>query len=388
METSILKLANDNLFEKDDERVLSLISASLSKKNISISNIVVSDKQAFLSSLDYLTTNSTSIILVCDINLFEFVKDKVCEIKKCELQFNQFAKTGIDAYFKKVNEAPTKQAMQNYYLPSQARCILNLETEFVGFMFNYNSKEIFVIPSVYKEAKAMFNGSVLPLLTKEFGRNYFSINIKTFSISKDEINSVIDRLKASKKVLIDVFSDGLVCEIIIKFKTELDREYATGVAYKIYEQIGRYIFTDESNNLEDIVCDILKVQNKSISIFEDISCGTLTSTLISSSNFEDFMLEKAEIIATNKTKIYHASTEQNEEEFIKTLLMNNFFDNNVCVVNLKAKNEKHAYYIGIMINENAEVYKIKLLGEDDEIITKLNQTTFYYLIKKLKQKHF
>lgn len=388
METSVLKLTNENLFEKDDERVLSYISANLSKKNISISNIIVSSTNGFLNSFNFLVENSSTVIVVCDVNLFEFVKKTVCDIKNSSLEFNQFAKTGIDSYFKKVNEAVTKFAMQNYYLPSCARCILNLATEFVGFMFNYKDRQIFVIPSVFKEAQQMLNSSVLPILTKEFGRNFFSITLKTFAISKSEILATINSLKPAKKLLIDVFCDGLVCEVIIKFKTEIDREYAESFAYKIYEQIGRYIFTDEQNSLQDIVCDILKVQNKSISIFEDVSNGMLTSQLTSSTSFEDFMLEKSEIISTNKTKRYHANVELDEESFIKTVLENNCFQNGVCAINIKAKNEKDFYFIGISVNESLDVYKIKLLGEDDEIITKLNQTTFYYLIKKLKQKHF
>ena len=388
MKIGVLRISDEILCGEAKDKTAEMITAGFFKQNIDISSLITAKAADFKQNLQFLITNSDAAVVVCDVPDFEKIKKQVCEITNDSLKLNEFAKTGVLAYFKKLSLPFRESSSKNFVLPSSARCILNTVSENVGFIFKIGEKSVFVIPSEAEEAKNMFFGSVLPLISNMFNKNYYSVVIKTFAISENDINELISSISSNSKINVSVFTKGLVCEILIRYRSTTDNLIINEIVSSIYEKIGKYIFTDENKDLADIVCDILKVQNKSLTIFEDATFGSLTKEIVKAKSFEEIMLQKSEIIATSAAKNDLCEENLDEENFLKTILQNNVVQNSVCVANLKCADEKNSYLIGICIDEDVEVYKIKLTGEDDDISLKLNQTALFYLIKKLKQKHF
>ena len=388
MKIGVLRISDEIICGEAKDETAEIITAGFFKQNINISSLIYTSVKDSKENLLFLEGNSDCLLAVCDVADFEKFKKQVCEIIGTSLQENEYAKTGINAYFKKLNLPISLSAMKNISLPGGSRCILNSTSENVGFIFKINGKEVFVIPANIDEVKNMFFGSVLPLVSKMFNKNFYCVILKTFAISENDVKELISFIESSAKLSVSVFTRGLVCEILIRYKSSTEQAAVAKVVENIYEKLGKHIFTDEQKELSDIVCDILKVQNKSLTIFEDATFGSLTKAIVKSSSFEENMLEKSEIIATNQIKSLLCDQNLNEEDYLKTIMQNNIVENNVCIANLKSNTEKNAYLIGICLGEEVDTYKIKLTGEDDEISVKLNQTALFYLIKKLKQKHF
>ena len=388
MKIGVLRISDEILCGEAKDKTAEVITAGFFKQNIDVSSFITTSVKDSRENLLFLEKGSDALLVVCDASDFEKFKKQVCEILGVGLRENEYAKTGINAYFKKLKLPVSSGGLKNMNLPSGSRCILNTTSENVGFIFKLNDKDIFVIPANIDEVKNMFFGSVLPLVAKMFNKNFYSVVLKTFAISENDIKDLISFIQSNSKLSVSVFTRGLVCEIVIRYKSSLDRELVANVVASIYEKLGKHIFTDEKKELSDIVCDILKVQNKSLTIFEDATFGSLTKDIVKSASFEESMLEKSEIIATNQIKKILCDEKLSEEDYLKTIMQNNIVENNVCVANLKSGAEKDCYLIGLCMGNEADVYKIKLTGEDDEIGMKLNQTALFYLIKKLKQKHF
>ena len=388
MKVGVLRISDELLCGEAKDNTAEIITAGFFKQNIDISSCITTSVKDSKNNLLFLEQNSDSLLVVCDVSDFEKFKKQVCEILGTSLRENEYAKTGINAYFKKLNLPLTASALKNINLPGSSRCILNTSSENVGFIFKLNDKDVFVIPSNTDEVKNMFFGSVLPLIAKMFNKNFYSVVLKTFAISENDIKQLISFIESTTKLSVTVFTRGLVCEIVIRYKSSVDGGVVQKVVENIYEKVGKHIFTDENKSLSDIVCDILKVQGKSLTIFEDATFGSLTRDIVKASSFEENMLERSEIIATNQIKKILCDQKLSEEDYLKTIMQNSATSNNVCVANLKSGAEKDSYLIGICMENDIDTYKIKLTGEDSEVSEKLNQTALFYLIKKLKQKHF
>lgn len=392
MSINILRVGNNCLLGKEVDDTAKFISNTFFKHNISVHNSFnVTDKiDNIKSAVNFLIDEGDALVITYDFFAFDTLKQAVCEICNTKLDVNIFAKNAIQNYYKNLNQPLTKQALENQKLPLNSRAILNTLSDYPGFIFTYNNKEVFVIPSSVTEAKLMFKNSVLPIILKMFELNYYSIIIKTFTLTEKEIkellgNSIINR----NKIFVEVFSSGFVGEIIIRYRDSASKQVVDNLISIIYEKLGRFIFTDEDTQLEDIVCDILKVQKKKLILIEDYTSGKVTERLVSSKNFEDEMLANSLIIYTNESKKRIGLDLTDKEENIIQNLTKKFLDANTVVVgNIKSKLENNVYYIGIGINENIETYKIKIVGEAEDVKNKLIQTTFFYLIKKLKQKQF
>ena len=190
-------------------------------------------------------------------------------------------------------------------------------------------------------------------------------------------------------------------EILVRYNRQLNSEIVQQFISTIYERLSKYIYADEDIKLENQALQLLKIYNKTLAIAETLTGGNIAHKFISNNNNAFDSLKEA-ILTTSKSSklnrlkvsesIINNYTEKSVEfayEMAAGLLETSGADvvliNTGNIAELSDSSNTKTCFIAVGDMDGIHVYKNTFSGSNEQIVDGITKTSFFYLIKKLKQ---
>lgn len=231
-------------------------------------------------------------ITQCDILLIsgglgptedDLTRRAVAEAMGEPLVMDQVALSDLEAFFRRINRTMTENNRLQAMRPLSASCVKNSCGTAPGIMARLSNTQIFVMPGVPKEMKAMFELSYKPLLQAAAGnvvRRIMALNI--CGAGESWIGSrIADLMKRGANPSVGTtVHDGIVSV----------RIYATGkpaeagamieaMANTVRHRLGELIFSADQVALETVVVQALLSQESTVTTAESCTGGWIAMML-------------------------------------------------------------------------------------------------------------
>ncbi|NLJ72367.1 MAG: competence/damage-inducible protein A [Syntrophomonadaceae bacterium] len=216
----------------------------------------------------------------------DLTKEVACEVLGLEQFFNDGEVVKLKDFFAERGKEMPKANLKQALFPEGAKILANPLGTAPGLYLKKDEKLIVLLPGPPKEMKRMFIEEVKPRLVKEYNLNGNSAakkTIKVLGIGESQVEEIIS----------EVIENPLGCsialiaeagEILIKITAEgKDAEDSNRildlVTKEIKQLLNPYIFGEDEDELEKIVADILKEQQKTLAVAESCTGGLIAKLL-------------------------------------------------------------------------------------------------------------
>lgn len=226
----------------------------------------------------------------------DLTRQALAEFLDRPLELNDAALENVTRFFKALRrEMPPRNQIQAM-LPHGTEMIENTAGTAPGIYCNYQSGDqktlcpIFIMPGVPKEMKVMFERSVLPRITKaEWGRAdsissvILSKTLHTFGLGESAIADKIPELMRRDRnpSVGTTVANGYVSLRINAYansREQAERELAAAEE-AARAALGKLIWGEGDDTLQDVVAALLKAHNKSVTTAESCTGGLLAKFL-------------------------------------------------------------------------------------------------------------
>ncbi|MGB3368424.1 MAG: competence/damage-inducible protein A [Acidaminobacteraceae bacterium] len=316
-------------------------------------------------------------------------------VEDIEKKFAKFAKSA------KSESAMTKNNLRQAYIPDGAEILYNDFGTAPGILIDtkYNGKRkiVVMLPGPPREVKPMFENKVVPYFKnitnnkinsrylRIFGLGESAVENKIIDLVDNQTNPTIATYVKNSEVMIRVTSSGNSEEENMKLIDE--------TVIKIKDIVGEYIYSENNEDLSDVVCRMLIEKNLSIATAESCTGGLIAKTLTDYPGISS-VYERGYVTYSNEAKQtelgvsqevlnkYGAVSEENALEMVKGLYKKTNCDICVAVTGIAGPDggteEKPVglVYCAYMINGKAQVQKHQFTGERSRIRLRTSLTVF------------
>jgi len=304
MKISLLSIGDELLSGFTTNTNASWIGRNLSNMGCSIcEQITVKDnKNSILDGLKNLAKKKVDFIILTgglgstddDITrktLFSFVSSD--EI------FDEAYWVELKKRFKRKNQISI--SMKNQAIsPSNGKLIPNSIGSARGYQFRFNEIEIISLPGVPSEMKKMMKQTIIPLISNRIAVPKITKIIRTIGISESSISQKIKSItKNYKNCKIGYYPSpkGVDLRISGYFIKDID-EFIS----KIKKTINSFVYSEDSQTMEDIIVSLLKQKEKTLVTAESCTGGLISNRITNVSGSSEIF--KGSIISySNQSKI-------------------------------------------------------------------------------------
>ena len=271
---------------------------------------------------------------------------------------------------------------------------LNIVVTDCNLFFNAESYNAVVIKDDLKELKQNFIEKIVPHIMTN-GTTQTTM-LKVFGIPEKEILSVInDIITANPEIHLTTYSKDLDTTIVVIYDANTNQQQLNNFIASIYERLRKFIYSDEDTSLYQLALDLLTIGNRTLSIFETITGGNISSefnmcnfapSLISQANAtnNETTLVKDYGVNAGIVKKYGLVSVESTYEIASAILEKK--PNDVVLVTCgDIQDDKNVCYIAIGDSEGIHVYKNSYGGSKKQIVNTISKCAVFYLVKKLKQ---
>ena len=157
-----------------------------------------------------------------------------------------------------------------------------------GFHLNNSNLNIFAMPGVPKEMKNMMKDTVLPWFHNKTKNKIYVTTLRTTGVMEsllaEKISDIIENLENIEIAFLPQFTGVDIRLISTKMNT------LENIKRKIYDRIGKYIYGQDSENLENIIAKMLIERNYTLSTAESCTGGLLGHRLTNSPGSSKYYL--------------------------------------------------------------------------------------------------
>ena len=158
-----------------------------------------------------------------------------------------------------------------------------------GLHFQVDERDLFVLPGVPREMKAMMESTVLPWIADQSAGGLTVRTIRTTGIMEsglaEKIGDIVDALADEIKIAFLPQFTGVDIRVSSTDKDAVDQK-----VYEINVQAGKYIYGYDNDQLEEKVGQLLNANNLSISTAESCTGGLVGHRLTNVSGSSDYYL--------------------------------------------------------------------------------------------------
>ena len=204
-----------------------------------------------------------------------------------ELELRQEWLEIMEKFFIKRGRVMTENNKKQAMLPKTSELINNPIGTACGFAVNIKKARFFFTPGVPRELFLMLQDEIIPRLLELSGENIVT-KLKTFhsygigeSRADTLLKNVVD-LSPDKIVKLGFHAHfpQVVTKLSIRAKSldQLEKNLKP-VEDKVRETLGNYIFAEDKNTLEGSIFELLKKNNKTMSICEYLTWGNISKRI-------------------------------------------------------------------------------------------------------------
>jgi nicotinamide-nucleotide amidase len=213
----------------------------------------------------------------------DITKKAIAEFFDTELIFDKNIMQKVEGRFKKRGMKMPEVNRNQALVPETAELIDNPVGTAPGMLFNHKGKSLFVLPGIPQEMKAIMTQSILPFLKENFKLEKIQVHLyRTTGIPESKIYQICKDLFEDHPSLEIAFLPKYTgVEIRIAERKEKSLKKSSYLLFEIelYNRIGKYIFTKGTQELEEIIGDLLKKDKLTISVAESCTGGLIQDKL-------------------------------------------------------------------------------------------------------------
>ncbi len=404
MKVSIITISNEILIGKKFDNIAMYLAKKLMMSGVTIKkNVVIQNNPVqIIETIESIEEND--IIIIGDTTSIRNanIKKSLSTYYNQEIVLNNEFANVVKNYYFKNNMPVTLEDENEFYVPQDAKIIKNEFSALQGFYILNPKKNIYFLPCDLVSIQKIYYTNFLPIISKNLDIIYENNIIKTFGICEEDILSILaDIIKNKYKILITTFPKNLEVEILVRYNRQLDSSIVQNILRTIYERLSKYIYADEDIKLENRAFELLKIYNKTLAIAETVSEADITHRFIANNSGAQEYLKES-IFASSKTSkinrlkvsesIINNYTEKSVEfayEMAAGLLETSGADvvlvNTGSIKEFSDESNAKTCFIAVGDIDGIHVYKNTFSGTKEQIIDGVTKTSFFYLIKKLKQ---
>tara|TARA_B100000963_G_scaffold145893_1_gene127100 strand:- start:1148 stop:2380 length:1233 start_codon:yes stop_codon:yes gene_type:complete len=310
MKAEVITIGDEILIGQTIDTNSAWISDLLEKNGIHVLQIIsVSDKKDHIISTLSQSLERSDIVLITGglgPTKDDITKQTLCEYFDDELILSQSILDDITKYFDSRKRTINKLTESQAFIPSKCKVIKNRKGTAPGFWFEYDGKIVVSMPGVPYEMKSMMK-LVLHKLKKQF--NLLEIVHKTVYI-RGIIEShlaelIVDWENDLAKEIKLAYLPSESC-LMLRFTARgSDRQYLENLINKnigtLKSLIGPYFSKYQTRLNEEVVGQIMKNTNSTLSVAESCTGGNIAKMLTSVSGSSNYF--NGSIVAySNATK--------------------------------------------------------------------------------------
>ncbi|MCQ2551550.1 MAG: competence/damage-inducible protein A [Clostridia bacterium] len=227
-------------------------------------------------SLEYLREKTDLIITTGGLGPTEddLTKEVICDVYHNKLMLSNEILGSIKAHFENMPENNVKQA----YVPEKGHILYNNQGTAPGFVIEDEGKIIISMPGPPREMKAMFNQSVIPYLKGLTDEQFYTKTLRFFGIGESKLEQeLMPLIHGQKDPTLATYAQEGQCKLRITSKTNMDVVLDT--VNKVKDLVGEFLYSEDDEELVDVVGRKLIEKGLTISSAESITCGMFVSTL-------------------------------------------------------------------------------------------------------------
>jgi len=212
----------------------------------------------------------------------DLTKEISCEVMGAELVLDESILEGIRSYFTAKGIVMPENNAKQAYVPAGGTVFANRNGTAPGCAVEKDGKILIMLPGPPRELKPMFEHEVKPFLANRTGGIILSRQVRTFGIGESDMaQRVAQLLDGANPTVAPYAKDGeALLRVTAKAETyEQASEMCESTIEKIREKIGSYIYSTDSENLEETVVKLLKKSGKKVALAESCTGGYIAKRI-------------------------------------------------------------------------------------------------------------
>jgi nicotinamide-nucleotide amidase len=223
----------------------------------------------------------------------DLTREIVAEVTGRKLVFEQNLLKQVEEHFRRRGRTMTPNNRRQAYIPEGAIPVRNPNGTAPCFIVEDSRGVIFSLPGVPVELKWLFENEVEPYLRRQFSLAeviHYRV-LKIVGVGESAVDDKIGHLIAnSNNPTVGVLALPGQVDVRIAAKAPNKNEAMKLIApveAEVRGLLGNAIFAADEETMEHVVGRLLRQQNRTVAVYEDITCGQLAERLqtASSENF-------------------------------------------------------------------------------------------------------
>lgn len=400
MNARIYCLSDKILLGRTNNKCLGFVSKTLFSKGFRIDEIQILPNNV-TENFDDITKfegKQNLFVYLLDSQIsYPQILNGICQKSGVEKTTSNIAKTVIQSRYSSKNIPMPKESTDCQLVPEGAYVVGNIYSDIQCVVLSSKNDFYLIMPSGEQELETYLD-KMLSFVLQNQPQYKQCQTFKTFGLSEQNIRQVLsDLIKNKDKISINVYSDNLDSEIIIRSKSEqvAFNEYVG----KVFSRLNKYIYAEEAISMEQTLFRLLSNSNLSVSFGESITHGNIVNSLMTANpEFSKYIKATyvfqdakniCERISAKTSTIQNFGNSSVETIFeVSSNIINETGSDIVCGVVGSFENEVCKSYVAVGDKNAIHVYKNTFCTPFCEAIDSTTKATLFYLIKKLRQNDF
>jgi nicotinamide-nucleotide amidase len=298
MKSAIISIGNELLNGKTLNSNATYIGNALFEIGIPAHKIITigDDNAEIIKTFDHAIRDNQIIIVTGGLGPThdDITKNALADFFHTKLVFNKEIMHKMKERFKKrgMKLPPINQSQA--MVPEIAQLIDNPVGTAAGMIFKKNRNFMFVLPGIPKEMQAIMTTFVIPFLKENCKLSDIQVHLyKTTGIPESKIYQICkDLFEEYHSYEIAFLPKYIGVEIRIAVYNNLTTQKDTYQLFEkeLYRRIGKYIYTKGQQELEEVIGELLKKDQLTISVAESCTGGLIQDKLTNVSGSSEYFM--------------------------------------------------------------------------------------------------
>ena len=334
----------------------------------------------------------------------DLTKETISKLLDLPLELHKPSFEHIKDYFKNGSCKMTTNNIKQAYIPMGSIVIPNNNGTAPGIIIEKNDKIIILLPGPPKELIPMFEKYIIPYLSQKEKKNFYSRYYRVVGIGESALEDIlIDIIDKQENPTLATYAGNY--EVLLRLTADaINQQKANEILQPyedlIYSRVGKQIYGDKKDTLEQVTANLLIKHNITFSIAESCTGGLIASRLTSVPNVSKIFHSgivcysndaKKNIIGVSPETLRQKGAVSAEvaEELCRGLYDKTHTDIVMSITGIAGPGggtkDKPVglVYIGSLYNNEIEINKFHLKGNRNKIQRQVSQLALNILRKKV-----
>jgi len=283
MQATILSIGNELLNGKTINSNAACIAGALFDIGIRTDEIITigDNSTKIVRSLKESLNKSDLVIVTGGLGPThdDITKSAMAEFFGTKLIHNEDILRKIEERFERRGMTMPQVNRSQALVPDNAELINNPVGTAPGLLFKTAGKYVFVLPGIPMEMQAIVDQSIIPFLKENCELQVTQVHLyRTTGIPESKIYQICKALFEQHPLYEIAFLPKYI-GVEIRIALHGDEHRYRSFENELHNRIGKYIFTKDDRELEEVIGDLLKKENLTLSVAESCTGGLLADKL-------------------------------------------------------------------------------------------------------------